>query len=168
MEYRDLYDANRVFTGKTISKHETVPQGFYYTTVMVFIQNDRGEILLQKRSVEKGGQWATTGGHPKAGETSVVGMQSEIKEELGIDVEPAELTLYDTIMTEDDFVDFYYLKKNIDLQDIKIQKEEVQDVAWFTIAEIETMIRQGDFFKYHIDAYKKFLKKIKEDVWKQN
>lgn len=160
MEYRDLYDKERNLTGKVIKKDDLVPSGYYYITVMVFIENLKGEILLQKRSKEKGGVWATTGGHPKAGQSSLEGMQAEIKEELGIDVSLNDLVLFKTIKTEDDFLDLYYLKKDINLNDIKIQAEEVQVANWFTIEEIEEMIKTGEFFKWHIDAYRDYLKYI--------
>lgn len=169
MEYRDLYDENKKLTGRVIKKDDPVPSGFYYITVMVFIENSDGEILLQQRSQEKGGAWATTGGHPKAGESSLEGMQAEIKEELGVYVDLNELVLFKTIKTEDDFVDFYYLKKNIDLADIKIQVEEVQNVSWFTKEQIEDMIQSGEFFKWHIDGYRDFLKyKMTKQDYSQN
>ena len=105
MEYRDLYDENRNLTGEKIEKNEPVPVGRYYVTVVVFIENSNGEMLLQKRSQKKGGQWAMTGGHPKSGETSEVGIRNEIEEELGINVDNDNLVCYKTIKTEDDFVD---------------------------------------------------------------
>ena len=157
MEYRDLYDENRVLTGEVIEKHDPVPAGRYYITVMVFIENSNGDVLLQKRSPEKGGQWATTGGHPKSGETSEDGIRIEIEEELGINVQNDTITLYKTIQTEDDFVDFYYLKKDVDLNDINMQEEEVQDVAWFSKDQIEEMITTGEFFKYHVLPYRDFV-----------
>ena len=87
MEYRDLYDAKRNLTGKTIQKGEDIPEDYYILIVVVFIQNHKGEFLMQKRSERKGGKWATTGGHPKAGETSLEGIQTEVQEELGIHLE---------------------------------------------------------------------------------
>lgn len=160
MEYRDLYDKDRKLTGKVIKKDDLVPSGYYYITVMVFIENLKSEILLQKRSKEKGGAWATTGGHPKTGQSSLEGMQAEIKEELGVDVNLNDLILFKTIKTEDDFLDLYYLKKDINLNDIKIQAEEVQAANWFTREEIEEMIKTDEFFKWHIDAYRDYLKYI--------
>jgi len=157
MEFRDLYNDARIFTGEIIEKSKPVPRGKYYITVMVFIENSKSDILLQKRSKEKGGQWATTGGHPKAGETSIQGMCTEIKEEIGVAVKEKELKLFKTIKTEDDFVDLYYLQKDIDIHNIKIQEEEVQDVKWFSKIEINEMIKNNEFFKWHIDVYNDFL-----------
>ncbi len=165
MEYRDLYDGNRIPTGEKIKKNEPVPAGRFYVTVAVFMQNSKNEFLMQRRSKDKGGKWATTGGHPKSGETSLQGIVTEIKEELGIDVDPKNLIFYHTIKTNKDFVDFYYLNQDFDLKDLTLQKEEVQDAKWFTIEEIEDLIKKDDFFRSHIDYIKnclEFLSKNKK------
>ncbi len=149
MELRDLYDENKKLTGETIYKGQDVPKGRYYITVVIFIQNNKNEFLLQKRVKNKDGKWATTGGHPVSGETSKQGIITEIKEELGINVVEENVELFKTIKTEDDFVDIYYLKEDIDINEIKIQKEEVEDVKWATIEEIQKMIQQKIFSESH-------------------
>ena len=57
------------------------------------IQNSKGEFLIQKRSKQKDGKYAATGGHVKTGQTSIEGMMDEIQEELGLTVKPEELEL---------------------------------------------------------------------------
>ena len=158
MELRDLYDENKKLTGETIYKGQDVPKGRYYITVVVFIQNNKNEFLLQKRVKKKDGKWATTGGHPVSGETSKQGIITEIKEELGINVVEENVKLFKTIKTEDDFVDIYYLKEDIDINEIKIQKEEVEDVKWSTIDEIQKMIQQEIFSESHKDFFEDCLK----------
>ena len=158
MELRDLYDENKKLTGETIYKGQDVPKGRYYITVVVFIQNNKNEFLLQKRVKKKDGKWATTGGHPVSGETSKQGIITEIKEELGINVVEEKVELFKTIKTEDDFVDIYYLKEDIDINEIKIQKEEVEDVKWTTIEEIQKMIQQEIFSESHKAFFEDCLK----------
>lgn len=158
MESRDLYDENKKLTGETIYKGQDVPKGRYYITVVVFIQNNKNEFLLQKRVKKKDGKWATTGGHPVSGETSKQGIITEIKEELGINIVEENVKLFKTIKTEDDFVDIYYLKEDIDINEIKIQKEEVEDVKWATIDEIQEMIQQEIFSESHKDFFEDCLK----------
>lgn len=153
MELRDLYDENKKLTGEKIYKGQDVPKGRYYITVVVFIQNSKNEFLLQKRVKKKDGKWATTGGHPVSGETSKQGIITEIKEELGIDIPEENIELFKTIKTEDDFVDIYYLKEDIDINKIKIQKEEVSDVKWATINDIEKMIKEGEFSESHREFF---------------
>lgn len=158
MELRDLYDENKQLTGEKIYKGQDVPKGRYYITVVVFIQNNKNEFLLQKRVKKKDGKWATTGGHPISGETSKQGIITEIKEELGINIVEENVKLFKTIKTEDDFVDIYYLKEDIDINEIKIQKEEVEDVKWATIDEIQEMIQQEIFSESHKAFFEDCLK----------
>ena len=56
MELRDLYNSKRILTGETIEKGQDVPSGRYYITVVVFIENNKGEFLLQKRALKKDGR----------------------------------------------------------------------------------------------------------------
>ena len=154
MELRDLYNSNRILTGETIEKGQDVPSGRYYITVVVFIENNNGEFLLQKRALKKDGRWATTGGHPVSGESSLEGIVTEIKEELGQTVNQNELTLFKTIMTEDDFVDLYYMNKDIDINDVVLQEEEVEDIKWATKEEIEQLIEEDKFSKSHEEFYR--------------
>ena len=154
MEKRDLYDENKILTGETIYKGQVVPKGRYYITVVIFIQNDKNEFLIQKRVAKKDGKWATTGGHPVSGKTSRQGIITEIREELGISVIEDNITLIKTIKTEDDFVDIYYLKENINVNKIKIQEDEVEDVKWASKEEIENMIKKGQFSESHTEFFR--------------
>ena len=151
MEYRDLYDENKKLTGEKIKKDEPVPKGRYYITVVVWIENSKNKFLLQIN--KKYNMWTTTGGHPKSGETSLDGIVTEIKEELGVDVDRDKLKLFKTIKTEDDFVDLYYLKKDININNIVQQEEEVADVKWFSIDEIKELISTNSFLPPHIDFF---------------
>ena len=153
MEKRDLYDENKQKTGEVIEKGQEVPNGRYYITVVVWMQNSKGEFLIQKTVPQKYHMWSTTGGHPKAGESSLEGIVTEIKEELGLSVLAKDLKLFKTIKTEDDFVDIYYLKIDVSIDEITIQKEEVEDVKWATISEINDLIDKGLFLPPHIDFY---------------
>ena len=154
MEKRDLYDENKQKTGEVIQKGQPIPNGRYYITVVVWMQNSEGKFLIQRTVPEKYHMWATTGGHPKSGENSLEGIVTEIKEELGLNVNPDELKLFKTIKTEDDFVDLYYLKHDFNIEEITVQKEEVEDVKWASIEEIESLINKKLFLPPHIEFYR--------------
>lgn len=149
MEKRDLYDANRNFIGKTIYKGEDIPEDLYILVVMIFMENSDGRFLIQKRSGSKGGKWATTGGHPKAGEDSMQGLLTEVKEELGLDLKNEDIKLLKTKVGNGKICDLYYVKMNIDLRQIVCQKEEVSDVKLATLEEIKEMIKKKEFHKGH-------------------
>lgn len=94
MEKRDLYDEKRNLTGETILKGDKTPEGKYIVVVLVFIQNSEGKFLIQKRSERKNGKFATTGGHPKSGESSIEGILTEVEEEIGLELNPNGNTIF--------------------------------------------------------------------------
>ena len=161
MEKRDLYDEKRNLTGETILKGDKIPEGKYIVVVLVFIQNSEGKFLIQKRSERKNGKFATTGGHPKSGESSIEGILTEVEEEIGLELNPNELELYYSGKSEKErvFWDDYYIK--IDIQDIKklkLQEDEVSSVEWFSKNEIENLMKQDKFFKNHYEEFEILLK----------
>ncbi len=80
MEKRNLYDKSKKQTQEIILSTEETPENRYILVVLVLIENSRKEILVQKRSKQKGGKYGLTAGHPKIGENSLQGIVSEIKE----------------------------------------------------------------------------------------
>lgn len=163
MEKRDLYDINRNLTGETIFKGEPIPEGRYIIVVLVYIQNSKGEFLIQKRTLEKNGKYASTGGHAKSGETGLQGMITEIKEELGLDVSPDELELIFSGREDKAqvFFDLFYLKKDFEIKDLTLQKEEVDFVEWMSISEIDKLIKDDLFFSNHAEEFYRTLDVLK-------
>lgn len=161
MEKRDLYDVNKNLVGMTFNKGEQVPKGYYYLIVAIFIENSNGDFLIQKRVASKGGKWATTAGHPKSGENSIQGLCSETLEEIGVDISKDDVKLVDTWINNDQIFDIYYLKKDIDLKDIVIQKEEVDGVDYASRDEIKEMFLNNQFHENHYILFEKCIEKLK-------
>lgn len=166
MEKRDLYDKNRNLTGETILKGEQIPKDRYIVVVLVFIQNSEGKFLIQKRSEAKNGKYATTGGHPKTGETSIEGILTEVEEEIGVKMNPKDLKLYFSGRSEDErvFWDGYYIKMDIqNLNDLKLQEAEVDSVEWLSENEIVNLMKQDKFFKNHYEEFEILIKWLNSD-----
>lgn len=164
MEKRDLYDKDRSKTGETIYKGEDIPKGRYIIVVLVFIQNSEGKFLIQKRSKRKNGKYATTGGHPKSGEDSIQGIITEVKEEIGLDLKAEDLQLYfgGRSETEKVFWDDYYIKLDVDnINNLKLQEEEVESVHWFSTEEIKKLMNEDKFFKNHYEEFEILLNWLK-------
>jgi 8-oxo-dGTP pyrophosphatase MutT (NUDIX family) len=157
IEYRDLYDKDRNLTGRSIKKGDPVPDGFYIIVVLIFIENSKGQFLIQRRSrTYKDGKLATTGGHVKTGETSVEGILEEVHEEIGLTLSPSDLTLYFTDREDSThvFFDDYYAKVDVDdISKLKLQENEVDEVVWMTVDEISAAIESGEFLKNHVDEF---------------
>lgn len=159
MEKRDLYDINRNLTGETIYKGDSIPDSKFILVVLSFIQNSKGEFLIQKRSVQKGGKYASTGGHAKTGETSIQAMMTEINEELALNANEDELHLVYSGREDEDkiFFDLYYMKKDFSTNSLILQKEEVESVKWMTVDEIKQLISTNEFLDSNVDEFYKIL-----------
>ena len=90
MELLDVYDNNGNVTGKTIirgDKNAVLNDNEHIAVAVIFIENENGEFLIQKTSQEKGGLFSSTGGHVDSGETPLVTIKREVKEELAYNVD---------------------------------------------------------------------------------
>lgn len=154
MELRDYYNINKERTGETYTA-DIKPTGDNYMLIVVsFMQNAEEKFLIQRASKEKGHKWGSTGGHPKSGEDSLEGMHTEILEELGIDISKEKYKYVNTFIGHNKIVDLYYIKEEIDVLNLSWQKEEVEEVKWMDVEEIEKLIEQGEFEKTHAKLFK--------------
>ena len=89
-----LVDTNDVQIG-TMGKLETHEKGLLHRAFSIFIKNNKGEMMLQKRAVGKyhsGGLWTNTCcGHPRDGEELSQAVHRRLKEEMGFDCELKEV-----------------------------------------------------------------------------
>ena len=58
----------------------------YKGIALIFIENSKGEFLIQKTSKNRDSVYATTGGHVDYGDTFDHTIIKEVREELGIDI----------------------------------------------------------------------------------
>ena len=154
-EKRDLYDINGNKTELTYYKGDKVPDGYYPMVVMIAIQSSEGKFLMQKRVEEKGGDYGVTGGHPKSGETPYEGIITEVKEELGIDISNNEIIEFDSGCDLKDCYKMYYTKMDLDLSKLNIQKEELSEVKWFSLEELQDMVDKKILNQDQIDFFLK-------------
>ncbi len=155
MELRDLYDKNSNLIGKTYRKGEAIPDDCYPMVVMAVIRNSKGEFLMQKRVESKGGDWGVTGGHPKSGETPIEGIITEVKEELGLDFLAEEFTEFDSGCDGKDCYKMYLVNRDISMDDILVQKEELTEVRWFSMEELRHMVENGELNQDQIACFEK-------------
>ncbi len=154
-EKRDLYNKNGELTGLTYFKGDEVPKGYYPMVVMICLQNKKGEFLMQKRVPRKGGDWGVTGGHPKSGETPEQGIVTEVKEELGFDITGMPLEIFSEGCDGKDCFKMYYLNIDLDIKKLKIQKEELTEVRWFSMQQLTEMTNKKILNPDQIDCFVK-------------
>ncbi len=152
MEIWDLYDKNRCKTGKTAIRGTVLDEGCYHIVAHVIIFNSQGEMLIQQRQKDKDGWpnlWdVTVGGSVLSGESSEQGAMREVREEIGYDVNLANQRPHMTINFSQGFDDFYFITEDVNLEELVLQKEEVQAVQWAGYSSIMAMIEEGAFIPY--------------------
>ena len=103
-------------------------------TVGALIVNKQGKILLTK-SHKWFDKYTLPGGHVEVGETMKEAVAREVKEEVGLDVEVAEMLLMqEAIFTVEfwkrkHFIFFDFLCKSKD-QQVKLDGRELQEYVW--------------------------------------
>ena len=134
LEMCDLYNDKREKTGKVLPRCAPVPRGLYHLTVSVWIVNSRGQYLLSQRHPRKAYPicWECTGGSVLAREDSLNGAIREVREELGITLNPLEAEMIYHTRREDiqDYYDVWLFHADIDISEIKVQETEVVGVQW--------------------------------------
>ncbi len=103
------------------------------------------------------------GGHLATGEDSLTGALRELKEELGLEVSPEELTFLHTDKTSvrptpdfinNSFNDIYILRIDKDLSALQPQLKEISELVYVTPDELRTLLpQQGVELVPHSDMY---------------
>ena len=156
-EFLDVLDEQGNKTGKTKARLEVHRDGDWHKSVHIWIVNDKDEILLQKRSLNKDSypnMWdISSAGHLTAGDDSLSGAVREIKEELGVDIQYSQLKLIgirkksdkcSSTFINNEFNDVYLLRLLLDLDKITLQEEEVSEVKYVPINKFRDMIKTRD------------------------
>ena len=160
MELVDLYDENRLPLGRTAERSAPRAPGEYRMVVHVCVFDRRGRLLIQRRTPQKfifPNLWdVSVGGGVDAGETSRRGAEREFREELGIPLDLGGLRPSVTVNFDGGFDDFYLLTRELSLEDLTLQREEVQAVRWASLEEVLDLLDQGAFIPYP-ESFLRFL-----------
>ena len=162
MEYWDVYDKKGKWKRRAIRKGERLKNDEYHIIVEGWILRDDGNFIIQRRALDKksfAGMWyCSAGGSVISRETPKEGMVREFKEELGIDISEEELHLKRIITEKNTIFYIFLVRKNISLDEIKLQEEEVMDVDLADPNKIRKMVEDKTFTG--LDYYEKFFKGI--------
>ncbi len=151
-EMLDVLTERGDFTGQTATRDECHEKGLWHRAFSAFILDSNNNVLLQLRSKEKKTdplKWdAPVAGHIDAGEWGREALAREAKEELGLDVADNEIKYYSCTtserimpgMLEHHFNEYYIIAKNVDIESLILQEEEVADAKYFSADEVIAMI----------------------------
>lgn len=152
LEKWDVYDINKnkIKNRESIQSTDELLEGEYNLVTVAWVYNSKGEFLMQKRASNKRYPlvYANHGGRAIEGETSKESMVRELNEEIGILINEDELILLRTFNDDESIFDEYIVLRNIDENQINIDKREVDSCSWFTLEELSDLIDDGVCFDY--------------------
>ncbi|MGJ8549955.1 NUDIX hydrolase [Winogradskyella wichelsiae] len=181
-EILDIVDKNGAPTGRTALKSEAHSKGLYHNTIHLWLYTSKGEILLQQRSHKKSIYpllWdVSAAGHIDAGETFITAALRETKEELGLELEPKDLTKIGTFLHEtsyaagkiqdNEFHQVYIAQLTVPLNSLIIQDSEVEAIKLVSLEEFNTLLINSEtnmhFVASNRNYYLKVLKAISEKL----
>lgn len=130
-----------------------------HRVVHVLVFNSKGELLLQKRSMNKdvaAGKWDTSvGGHVNSGESIDEAVKREMEEELGITSSDLDF-LYTYIHSNEYETELVYTYSCLHDGEVNFQKDEIDEVRPWGMEEIKRNLGNGtlsDNFEHEIQTY---------------
>ena len=160
MELLDVYDENGNLTGKTVvrgDKNAKFDAGEHIAVAIRVIENSKHQFLIQKTSKQKDGLYAFTGGHIDHGETPMSTIKREVFEEIGIDISNDNVEELGYVVYGIPLRFVFYLKKDININDVKLQKDEVDYVSYMSIDEINKLEEKGEMRDSHAIVFRKVM-----------
>ena len=144
MEWIDIYDENRVFTGRVRKRGSARKPGEYGLVVCVWVYDGHGHLLLTRRAKGKSfaGTWENSGGAAQAGEDSLTAIVRELREETGICADPERFEYLDTARDHCNFYDHYCLCHSIPIEEVQLLPGETDDAMWVTFEQMHELIEK--------------------------
>lgn len=164
MEYLDIVDPKGNPIGLTIDRETAHLEGVRHRTSHVWVLREKAgsvEILLQKRSQKKdsypGCYDISSAGHIPAGVDFIPSALRELKEELGLEAKAEELIycgqrrfshhsiFHDRPFWDNQVSNVYALWRNVEPEELTLQKSEVESVRWFEFRDCIEQVRTNGF-----------------------
>lgn len=131
-----------------------------HKVVHVLVFDDAGELLLQKRSMNKDvapGKWDTSvGGHVAPGEDLLTAAKREMEEELGVlpdNLQP----IYSFVYKNDYESELVFTHKCIHNGPFSFNKEEIDAVAFWSMSDIQKALGTGVLSDNFESEFRKYL-----------
>lgn len=138
-------------------------QGIWHRTSHIWIFNNKGEVLCQQRSLLKDsnpGKWEPFfGGHLSPEQTYLGCALEELNEELGLTAKPEDLqeALLFRYVKGTEFQQVYRLVRDIDITTLTLEPDEVEQVAWRSIADVHQQVVVQQSSDWTVLGYEKDL-----------
>ncbi|MBO6046132.1 MAG: NUDIX domain-containing protein [Erysipelotrichaceae bacterium] len=158
MELFDIVDEQGHPTGEIVERSVAHANGICHRTAHIWIIKG-DQVLLQKRSLNKDsypGEYDTSSaGHVMAGDEVIDSALRELEEELGIKATKDNLQyigqfriqyeeeFHGSMFKDNEVVFLYIYNKPVTIEDLSLQPEEIESVAWFDFKDVMRVVEDG-------------------------
>jgi isopentenyl-diphosphate delta-isomerase type 1 len=146
MEFFDVVDKDDNVIGEA-SREDCHEKGFIHRSVMFFVFDSQGRVLVTKRTQNKdffpGYFSIVLGGHVQAGETYDEAVKREIEEEIGITTKPFLISTFKKRIPEE--------KENVKVfgvvadEKINLNEDELESGDFIKVSDLENMMESQNF-----------------------
>ena len=153
-----------------MEKQEAHIKGLMHRAFSIFVFNDKNELLLQKRAIDKyhsGGLWTNTCcSHPRKNETNIEAAYRRLNEEMGMSCVLNKVFTFtykavlDKGLTEHEFDHVFFGFTN---QKPKINTDEVAEYKYISIVNLEKTVstRPELFTEWFLICFPKVINQLK-------
>ncbi len=162
-EYFDIVDKDDNIIGKELRSVCHSNPKLIHRGIFVIIENELGELLLEKRSMTKDtnpGKLAVIGEHNLLGESYEKAAVRGLKEELGISTKVKKITKLKISSERETEFDEIFIAKINSKEKIKFDKNEISEIIWFSIEQLKKEIKQHPrrFSSWSLKVLKEYYK----------
>lgn len=155
-ELLEIIAANGQKTGESKDRNQVLIDGDWHASAHLWIMNSEGNLLIQRRSSSKkvfpSMYCAPVSGHIEKGMNAVDTILKESQEEMGVEFNPEELENFAIIrgkfdselVKEYEFINMFFVKKDINIYELKFDPAEVDSFKYITIKELRNLVDKKD------------------------
>lgn len=151
MELLDVFNSENTQKISEADRDTVHNNNLWHRQISVWVMNDKNEVLLQRRSSlrqQSPNKYSVCTGHIDANEEIITAALRELKEEIGLMVAEDNLEFIDMYRNEEkgnnSFKYTYLVKTDKKVDEFVMQKEEVCELKYITLEELEKMIQNKD------------------------
>lgn len=158
----DLYDENFNKTDRIIDEDCLIDNGYYHISTNTWIINSRKEVLLVRNALNYElyypGFWGPISENVLSGDDGIITVYKSVLDMIGIKIQIDNVKRRD-ITKRDPFhymYETYIVKKEIDVDKLKINRDKIINVKWANYDEVNNMLNNGEIalvFKSRIEKY---------------
>lgn len=164
-ELIDILDENGKKTGRILSKEKAHKQKLRHNAAHIRVYNSKGEILFQKRSLQKGHHPGlrdiAAGGHIIAGEAIIEGAIRELEEEIHIKANPDDLHPMGKRKHNGEnhkyFNNLFIYKYDGKIEDLVMQSDEVDDLRFISVEQFKADVENPEIRKQYVERNMEYL-----------